>query len=77
LKIYKEKPGIISKDEVWICIHDDYLYTADTLYELIGILNTEWEDVKHFAGSYSGTYKKGSSAICPSINSSGTVSSTA
>jgi hypothetical protein len=69
LQIYKEKPGIISEDEVWVCIQNDYLYTAGTLHELIEILNTEWEDVKHFAGGYSGTYKKGSSAIYPSINS--------
>ena len=50
MKIYKEKPGIISKDEVWVCIHDDYLYTTDTLQELIEILNTEWEADKNFVG---------------------------
>lgn len=45
--IYLEKPGIISEEEVWVCSHEDYLYLADTLEELIEILNTEWEHDIH------------------------------
>lgn len=51
MKIYKEKSGVISDHEVWVCIHDDYLYVADTLQELVEILNTEWDSDKNFVGS--------------------------
>lgn len=47
MHIFKEKPGVISKNEVWVCIHDSWIYIADTLEELVNILNTEWEADKH------------------------------
>jgi acyl-ACP thioesterase len=50
MKIYKEKAGVISQKEVWCCIHNEYLYIANTLKELIKILNTEWENDKHLIG---------------------------
>jgi hypothetical protein len=48
--IFKEKPGVISKDSCWICICEGYLYTGDTLEELISTLNSEWKLDKHIAG---------------------------
>jgi hypothetical protein len=50
MKIFKEKAGQISEKECWVCIHEEYLYTADTLRELALILNTEWEDDKYLVG---------------------------
>lgn len=50
MKIFKEKAGVISKGECWVCIHDGYLYTAKTLEKLIEVLNTEWEHDKHLVG---------------------------
>ena len=50
MRILKERPGVISKDEVWVCACDGYLYTADTLEELVKVLNTEWKDDKHLVG---------------------------
>ncbi len=50
MKIFKEKAGVISKEPIWVCICDGHLYTATTLVELIGILNTEWKLDKHLAG---------------------------
>jgi len=47
MKIFKEKPGVISPNEVWCCIHENYLYTANTLLELVDILNNEWENDRH------------------------------
>lgn len=41
MKIFKEKAGIISENEVWVCIHNCYLYIADTLEKLIDILNID------------------------------------
>ena len=49
-KIFKEKAGVISENECWVCICDTYLYTADTLEQLIEILNTEWEHDRHLCG---------------------------
>jgi hypothetical protein len=48
--IFKEKAGVISEKECWICIHSCYLYSADTLERLIEILNNEWEHDRHLAG---------------------------
>lgn len=47
MKIFKQEKGLISKEDCWVCIHDEYIYTAKTLEELIEILNTEWEHDKH------------------------------
>ena len=49
-KIFKQKAGVISPNEVWVCICEEYLYIEDTLEELITLLNTEWKDDKHLAG---------------------------
>lgn len=48
--IFKEKSGIISKKECWVAIFNEYLYTAETLDELLYILYTEWEHDKHLVG---------------------------
>lgn len=50
MKIFKEKAGIISPNEIWVCICDGYLYTADTLEELVIVLNKEWKQDKHLVG---------------------------
>lgn len=47
MKIFKEQAGVITKDECWVCLCDCYMYMADTLEQLIEVLNTEWEDDKH------------------------------
>ena len=47
MKIYKEKPGVISKKAVWCCMHNGYLYVANTIEGLINVLNTEWEYSKY------------------------------
>lgn len=50
MNIFKEKPGVISEDWVWVCIHEAHMYVANSLMELIAVLNTEWEDDKHLVG---------------------------
>jgi len=50
MRIFKEEPGVISKEACWVCICAEYMYTADTLEELVEILSIEWEDDKHLVG---------------------------
>ena len=50
MHIFQEKAKIISKNKIWCCIHEEYLYTADKLEDLIHILNTEWEHERHLVG---------------------------
>ena len=50
MNIFLEKAGVISQEEVWVCIHQCWFYTADTLEELSKVLNTEWEHDKHLVG---------------------------
>lgn len=50
MRIFEEKPGVISEDSCWICTHNGYMYIAPTLGELIEMLNTEWEADKHIVG---------------------------
>ncbi len=52
MRIFQEKPKVIGDEAVWVCIHDGYLYTANTLEELVEVLNTEWEHDKHLVRDY-------------------------
>ncbi len=49
MHIFQEEAGVICDDRVWVCMHDEYIYTADTLEELVKVLNTEWEDDSNLA----------------------------
>lgn len=35
---------------VWCCISEGYMYFADTLEQLVVVLNTEWKLDKHMVG---------------------------
>lgn len=37
-------------EPVWCCSCEGYLYFADTLDNLIHVLNTEWKQDKHMIG---------------------------
>ncbi len=50
MKIFREKPKTISKETVWVCIHNEYLYTHINLFKLIWIVITEWKSDKHLVG---------------------------
>lgn len=50
MNIFKEKAGVLSPEEVWVCICEGYIYIADTLEQLIEILNTEWKNERHLVG---------------------------
>ena len=50
MKIVKSPAGEISKNGCWVAISSEYLYTADTLFKLVIILITEWENDRHLCG---------------------------
>ena len=50
MHIFLESPGVISKESVYVCLCEGYMYTGDTMYELIQVLNTEWKHDKHLIG---------------------------
>lgn len=50
MRIFEEEAGVISSNKIWVCICEGYLYTADTLKELIELLNTEWKQDRHLIG---------------------------
>lgn len=37
-------------EPVWCCICEGYMYFADTLEQLVVVLNTEWKLDKHMVG---------------------------
>lgn len=50
MRIYKEQAGVISEGEVWVCMCDCFMYTADTLEELVDVLNTKWRHESQIVG---------------------------
>lgn len=50
MRIFKEKAGMISENEIWICIDSCWLYTGDTLFELLWCILKEWRSDKHLVG---------------------------
>lgn len=46
MKIFKEKAGVISKEPVWVCLHDCYMYTGDTFIGLLWNMVKYWNDDK-------------------------------
>jgi len=50
MRIFKEKAGVISEEETWVCLCEGYLYTGSSLEDLIEVLNTEWKNDRHLVG---------------------------
>ena len=50
MKIFKEEAGLIDEEEIWVCIHEEYMYTGKTLEDLANEMNAEWEHPKHLVG---------------------------
>ena len=50
MKIFLEKAGVISPGPIWVCFCTCYMYTADTLEDLVDVLNSEWEHDNHLVG---------------------------
>ncbi len=48
--VYLERPGVISPGAVWICFTPGYMYSADTLPDLLHVVDTEWEWDRHLVG---------------------------
>ena len=52
-RIFQEKAGVISKEPIWVCISEGYLYNGDTIEELIETLNNSWKNDRHLVGDES------------------------
>jgi len=50
MKMYKEAAGIISKEPVWVCIANSYLYTGDTFFQLLRVVFTKWNNDQYLVG---------------------------
>lgn len=48
--IFREKPGVISKDAVWVCFYSHYIHTGDTLASLLWDVVTEYKNDRHLVG---------------------------
>lgn len=47
MKIFKEKPNIISEKAVWVCFSHEYMYISETLFGLLYIILSEWKHDTH------------------------------
>ncbi len=50
VKFLREDPGIISENECYMIIADEYLYSGDTVEECIWEVMLEWKNDKHLVG---------------------------
>jgi len=48
--IYKAKANSLSNKNVWICLSGCYLYTGDTLFQLLKQMINNWESDHHMIG---------------------------
>jgi hypothetical protein len=49
MKIWKEKPGVISKGPCWCCLYSFYLHTSNSLLGLVVDVVTHWKSDKRLA----------------------------
>jgi len=50
IKIFKESPGIISKDSCWIIYKGNFMYIHTYLLGAIWQMITNWNNEKHLIG---------------------------
>lgn len=50
LRAFKEEPGVIGKQAVWVCYCEGYLYLGDTLLGLIKEMVTGWRKGRNLVG---------------------------
>lgn len=50
MRLFKQKAGVISRNDFWVIIDRPYLYTNNTLLGLIYKFITEYKSDKHLVG---------------------------
>ena len=50
LIISEQIGGVISKDTVYVCAHNEYLYISNSVKEVIDLMANEWEHDRHLVG---------------------------
>ena len=48
--IFKQEKDVISKEDVWVCFHKEYMYTGDTLLKLFKQIIFEFKNDRHLIG---------------------------
>lgn len=48
--IFKEKAGVISENEIWICFHSCYMYTNESLLGLLINIVKYWKKDSNLIG---------------------------
>lgn len=50
IKMFREKPGVISENECYVILSDEYMYEGDTSQECIWTMILQWKHDKHLVG---------------------------
>lgn len=45
-----ERPGVISEKRCWVCIHEAWMYMADSFIGLLWVMITEWKHDRNLWG---------------------------
>ena len=48
--IFREKPGVISESECWVCVYGCWLHTGDSLISVLWNVVTEFKNDRHLFG---------------------------
>lgn len=50
IKIFKEKAGVLSDTEVWVCMYEDFIHIQKDFYNLVKEVKNEFRNIKHLIG---------------------------
>lgn len=48
--IFKQEKDVISKENIWVCFHKEYMYVGDTLFKLLKQIIFEYKYDRHLIG---------------------------
>lgn len=50
LECFMERGGLISENDIWVCISSGYMYAAEKFEDLVAMIEGEWKHEKHLIG---------------------------
>jgi len=50
LRIFREKPGVISPGHIWVGMYDCYMHYNESLWKLVWEMVTQYRDDHHLVG---------------------------
>lgn len=48
--LVRERPGVVSKNACWLLLHDCWLYSGETVVELLGDISKNWKKDRALIG---------------------------